>query len=383
MNNISLEDLQLDLAGIWTFEQERFRKGTVELSFLQDVRLSLIPFYIVKKQEPFISKAALYSDPSLKSYYDNYDYRLLQDDPVATDYFKYRDAFYDMNVACVINREEVIQELYAWLFVMKLRHLKEGEDQLHYFLGFHFHETFGGDEKQYTDFLSSLQQYSDLLTPGAISSLEVAAANLESLPLKEVYHEEHFERPSWDQSKGLDNESFDSKGDTEDSLQKGEREENPEAILNEAVEEKVKAKTAALLTIPNEGGWTKEEIDHYFSFLYHDRGDAEGSYLRREEVDNMLKGGIVIPALPLGKKFKLHYTPRYSKKLVNYFIYQFIKHYNGAAKKKILMFFGNYIEDYASALEVASLENLSKNITGEPPRSLFSNLADYMPERFL
>src|SRR5829696_6298772 len=103
MNNILLDDLQIDVADIWNFEQQRLRDRNGEPSFLQQLRLSVIPFYILKKHEPFVSKAAL-DDPSLKAYYTNYDYRLSHDNPRDIDYFKYREAFYDMNVSCVIQR---------------------------------------------------------------------------------------------------------------------------------------------------------------------------------------------------------------------------------------------------------------------------------------
>ncbi|RYE58858.1 MAG: hypothetical protein EOP48_02520 [Sphingobacteriales bacterium] len=383
MKQYTMADVQIDVADIWRYEQEHLKSQKATSSEFHELRQSLIPFYIQNKHEPFVSKIGSQDDASLKSYYDNYTRRLRHDNPEDIDYFKCCDAFYDLNESCVIRRGEVIPHMFTWLFAHKLRQLNDEDKQIKWFLGFHYHESFHGDENEFKAILSSLQLYKAVFTPAMSSTLEQIAANLESLPGKEVYVD-YFNRSAPQELPSTLNDSSPSEDATPDEAQRDNKERSPvesNASLN-VNEDIVHEELATAIEIPNEGKWSREEINHYFSFLYQSRGEGEGSYLTKEEVETIFKDGITIPARPLAEKFKLAWTPRYSKKLVEYFLYQFIQHYNFKEKKSILIFFGNYIEDFAQALHPKALQNLNKNITGDKPSKLFFKVEDFLPKRF-
>src|SRR6476620_5007159 len=130
MAKYSVADIQIDVADIWIFEQARLKNESAKGFVFDELRSSLIPFYILKKHEPFASRAAAQDDPEHSAYYNNYNRRLLHDHPSVIDYFKYREGFYDMNESCIIEQKDVIVELYAWLFSLKLRQLEGRDEQL-------------------------------------------------------------------------------------------------------------------------------------------------------------------------------------------------------------------------------------------------------------
>ncbi|RYY49982.1 MAG: hypothetical protein EOO06_05250 [Chitinophagaceae bacterium] len=381
MKQHSIAEAQIDVTDIWSYEREQLRVEKATTSQFQDLRQAFIPFYILKKHVPFVSRIAVQEDPSLTTYYENYERRLGHDDQSAIDYFKYRGAFYDMNESCVIGIEDVNKELYTELFALKLRQLEEDDDQLKWMVGFHYHKEFHGDEKSFKDLLSSLRLYSDMLPPVLLSSLRDMADNLETLPPKEEYQEKSdlVSRASEELSKEEETPNQTSNDLTSQEKRSGE---NEASVLLGNEEEKLIESSCAPIPIPNEGQWTTEEIDHFFSFLYQSRGEGEGSYLTREQVETMLQKGIAIPAVPLAQKYKLLWSPRYTKKFVEYFIHKFITHYNLKEKKRILIFFGSYIEDFSLALHPKTLQNLNKNITGDKPKNLLFKPEDYLPKRF-
>lgn len=130
------------------------------------------------------------------------------------------------------------------------------------------------------------------------------------------------------------------------------------------------------------GTFSNEEILHFFSFLFCENSEIDGSFLSKEAFDHIFKHGLKIPSvLPL-KKYKLHSTKRFPKKIVDFFIHSFIVRYNYNKKRDILNFFGSYIYDYEKALDTLGYQGVSKNITGEPPKNMKHSLATYLPERF-
>ena len=103
--------------------------------------------------------------------------------------------------------------------------------------------------------------------------------------------------------------------------------------------------------------------------------------MSKEACDHIFKHGLTIPSIQPSEKYKLHFTRRFPKKVVDYFIYAFIVHYNCSMKRDILIFFGSYIQDYEKALDTSSYQSMAKNITGEHPKNMKLRLVDYLPQR--
>ncbi|RYZ62764.1 MAG: hypothetical protein EOO14_01300 [Chitinophagaceae bacterium] len=378
MNQALYYEAQIDVAEIFEFELERLREGRNDEAFFKELRESLIPFYILKKHEPFVSQAAVAAGTSSEKYYYGYEERLKSQASWNLDYFKFRDAFYDYNLSCIVEKEDVIQELYSWLFALKVRQFEAYKEEFSSFLGYHYHVTFNGDKQEYALFLQSLLRYKDLIAPSLREEIITVAKEVDTLPRRTDYIETISNRPTWEEFKAL---SLEAAPNTSVSTKVQGNGEEEIGVEEQPIKEQGTTEATAY-AIQNTSVLSKEEIDHFFAFLYKDRGDEEGSYLKKEEVEIMLQYGITIPAQPLQEKFKLNYTARYSKKLAEYLLHAFIVEYNRNEKGKFLQFLGSYIQDYELALSAQGLRNISKNFTGDRPskRNILFKLEDFLPK---
>jgi hypothetical protein len=138
-----------------------------------------------------------------------------------------------------------------------------------------------------------------------------------------------------------------------------------------------------------DGKMSLEELNHYASFFYKEILEKSDNYpfspmLTKEEVDSMFANGLVIPAKPLEKKFKITLPPRFPRKIVDVAIHKLYSTntLTHTDKRDYVLFFANYIEDYANALNSKKgLESLAKNITGERSRADKILWDKYIPER--
>jgi len=138
-----------------------------------------------------------------------------------------------------------------------------------------------------------------------------------------------------------------------------------------------------------EGKMSLEELNHFASFFYKEILEKSDNYpfspmLTKEEVDSMFANGLVIPAKPLEKKFKITLPPRFPRKIVDVAIHKLYSTntLTHTDKRDYVLFFANYIEDYANALNSKKgLESLAKNITGERSRTDKILWDKYIPER--
>lgn len=357
-------ETSIDIAEIWMKERDRYAKQQSDKQFYEDLYRELQPYYLLKGHKPFISQEMVQKDPSLHDYYKNYYKRLELRKDWLKDFFEEGCAFYDMNASCIIELADVDLTNYSKLFALQLRNHNNSDYKVLYFLNFHFFKTFEQNLGKYKSFLGFITTNFDhlLLRPAK----EVICWWL--LIISEF---NDFQ---------LENKVSSFPPITYPIL--------IEPVENDTMKPEEDSDLEKLIYTPNEpipieGALTLEEIKHYFSFLYKDKGEGEKPFLQKEEVEEMLNDGITIPVAPKKVKFHLNCTLRYPKDLVNYFIHRFIYFYNPGKKKMILQFLGHYIDAYEGALESKSYQNLSKNITGEEPKkNLHFELNDFLPERF-
>lgn len=259
---------------------------------------------------------------------------------------------------------EVDLEDYAKLFALRLRQFDKDYDAINCFLTYYFFSCFHREMRHYCNFLSNVKKQKRFLSKFGGQQIEnwMSVAGYLIAGEQPVGHE------------GASGEKQE---------QPGQQDLQETATTVPLPEEELAEEEPLTNYFPRaiKGTFTHAEIQHFFSFLTVDKGKGEGAYLSDEAVEEIFRNGIVIPEKPLAQKHKLNYTHRFPKKIVNYFIYNFISRYNIKAKNGILIFLGSYIEEYSQALTPQGLKNLNKNITGERPSNRFFNLADFLPQR--
>ena len=131
------------------------------------------------------------------------------------------------------------------------------------------------------------------------------------------------------------------------------------------------------------GNFSEEEIVNYFSFLYKEKSEGGKPYLQESEVTEMFKDGLAIRPTPPLKRYKLNYSPKFPKNVVEFCIYKFFSaHTSNKHKRTVLRFFANYIEDFNRYLKNEDAMQLwADNVTGKPARRIKFDFTDYLPMR--
>jgi hypothetical protein len=252
------------------------------------------------------------------------------------------------------------QLLFQKLFNLKLRQYKNGLIYLKTFLEYQIKTNFENKVVKFREFMDDcLLQYRD------IDDGIVQAVN------NWVKSRENSENRS---TEVIDGRQTDKQPLSESSVQKpgkiNARESGKEEIVSKGYK-------------PIDGNFSEEQIVNYFSFLYKEESEGGKPYLQESEVAEMFKHGLAIPPTPPLKRYKLNFSPRFPKKIVEFCIYKFLsKHTAIKHKKTVLSFFANYIEDFNGALiDDTAMQNWADNVTGKKrsPRMKFS-LAKYLPK---
>jgi hypothetical protein len=378
-------EYQIDVSQIWAKEVANSFLGIQEKTYYDELYDYLKFFFLLKGHDPFISKELLLQDPYQEPYYNNYLKRLsLADMPI--DFFKYGDAFYDMAESCIIQPKDVATRDFIKLFRLQLnQYPKETPKETLAFLSYQWKANFSGDLLEFEGFINQvLALESDILESTQrdriITWMEMSQK--ETIEVKLGVGTEQVEANASIEESETPVECSAPLSTPESKSTPTESSQNTKGSFSTQGNAAIDQEPIVLAGQPVPGDFTKEEILHYFSFLYYHKNEIDGSFLKKEEVEEMFQEGIFIPKRPRHPRFKLNITNRFPKKIVNYFIHTFYVKYNVKAKDSILLFFGSYLEDYANALDPSKLNGIKSNLTGEKPQNKTLSPLNYLPERF-
>ena len=283
------------------------------------------------------------------------------------DFFSHNKDFYDLNTTLNCNFEKVGNKIFSPFFLLKLLEIESENLSIDDFLNFQVYDNFYGDKDHLAGFLYHL-----LANTGNYRLLPETTGNIYQWISKNV--PENSTSPNY---------FFNDLTITDNLLIADENDINDLSAEPESLSTISDEKENTDFKI--EGHFTNDEIKKYFSFLYLEKSCDKKPFLKEEEVNEIFKNGLVIPATPPSKKYKLNCDPRFPKKIIDHCIYIFFtKHSNSQRdKSQYFKFFGSYLEDYKPALESTdSLKKLMSNITGEKSNKIKFNITNYLPERF-
>jgi hypothetical protein len=367
----------IDLSDLWRFEIEKFYNKQDRSSY-EKIYKFLIPIYLYNAAVSFIDAACVKGMEGAEEYYNNYKKRLAIANDHPIEFFESNGAFYDMNQSVIINRGQTSNEEFNILFSLKMEeYCYTLENNIYDFITYHFFNTGQTLIGPYILFLQSLlNDNSDILNKNRAAEIKIWILEMEDFIFKDKKYRESFNTFFYQT-----NESSDEYIEiSEEGLEEEEDFDEKEAGT-ETLSKKVELEIEKHKTIP--GKFTQEEIHHYFSFLYNFKMEIDGSYLKKEEVEEIFKHGFAIPKEPIKEKYKLNITPRLTRKAFDAMIYNFFFHHNSKAKKDIVMFLASYLKDYERALNSEmELQNILKNIRRDRPSGFNIKIGDFLPERF-
>ena len=125
---------------------------------------------------------------------------------------------------------------------------------------------------------------------------------------------------------------------------------------------------------------SKKEEKKFFSFLYKELSSNGKPFITKEIFDFVFKNGLIIPDIPLKKKYLINCSLSSPKNQIDYAIHLFMQIHKGGKKAPYLKFFGSYFVQYSGALvSQRKLEMLASNITGVKSPRCKIYFKKYMP----
>ena len=353
-------DFHIEISSLLHFVNEQIESNTPIPINMEETFDCLKGAIISSETKPFLlAKVANEDSP----YYQKY-VRLENEfqEKFIPDFFNYKGDFYDLDANLNIAKRNTNDKVFKHLFLLKLLEVKSARLSLNGFLNFQLYDNFYGDKEGLACFLV-------LLTGKDINPYLLA------LIKEDIY--------KWIKDNGqtavlslMENEENNIIAEGNDQITNLE---SIQVVINEndffAKKQNLKLR----------GHFTDDEIRHYFSFLYLEKGADKESFLSEEAVKQIFSNGLLIPQEPLVEKFELHRDPRFPKKIIDFAIHKLIgKHsYTLRDKNDYLIFMGSYIKDYEGALlSFKKLVDIGKNLSGEKPSRSNINWNNYLPERF-
>lgn len=386
----------VDATDVWEYECNCYVERKRDKVHMKELYAYLQDIYLLAGHKPFIDR----KDET--AYANNYRERFKNktDDEVTLNFFVCAGNVYDMNAPCEIILTEFNHLEFQRLFILKLQQYCDGLIYTEAFLKHQLRSNFKNNLSAFRKFLDvSLLQYSTAIDGSIIKitnewfaetekkKIEKAAKPKSKRPKQEIFSE----------AEKIDTEVADLGVDNDENAKS--KTEKPEPEKNEVEKafdteeqlspELLHTELETVETIPTgykivEGKFSKEEVQQYFSFLYKEKSKEGKAFLLENEVIEMFKYGFAIPPEPLPKKYKLNYSLKFPKSIVEYGIYTFYKeHTSNHHKQDVLTFFANYIEDFAIALKSdKAMQTWSDNVVGKRPSRTKFAIAEYLPERF-
>ena len=128
------------------------------------------------------------------------------------------------------------------------------------------------------------------------------------------------------------------------------------------------------------GVMSKKEEKKFFSFLYQEPSSNGKPFITKEIFDFVFKNGLIIPDVPLKKKYLINCSLSSPKNQIDYAIHLFMQIHKGGKKAPYLKFFGSYFKEYSDALaSPRKLEMLASNISGVKSPRCKIDFEKYLP----
>jgi hypothetical protein len=128
------------------------------------------------------------------------------------------------------------------------------------------------------------------------------------------------------------------------------------------------------------GVLSDEDIRKLFSFLYLEPSSNGKPFISKEVFNIVFANGLVIPDMPLKKKYTINCSLSSPKNQIDYAIHLLMRIHKGGKKAPYLKFFGSYFEQYSDALvSPRKLEMLASNISGVKSTRCKIDFDKYMP----
>jgi len=129
-----------------------------------------------------------------------------------------------------------------------------------------------------------------------------------------------------------------------------------------------------------DGALSDYQIKTLFSFMFLEPSTNGKPFITREVFDIVFKNGLVIPEVPLAKKYKINCSLGSPRNQIDYAIHLLMQIHKGGNKAPYLKFFGSYFEEYSDALvSPRKLEMLASNITGVKSTRCKIEFEKYLP----
>ncbi len=375
----------IDVADIWHYEREcyfRDRSTNPDKTAINELYELLQPFYLQGKHKPFIeaSDESAYAQRYLRQYQNR------DNEEVCLDFFFCRGNGYDMEESCEITLKDNNLLSFQNLFVLKLRQYCDGLIHLSRFLKYQLKVNFKSNPEHFRKFIDlSLLQFPNKIDVAIIKVIDDWFSEIAKKKSANALRPKT--KGSGEQKKEgplkTEVESTTTNAEQETTTTVAVTEKPQDTVLIEETGESGEEEVLPEGYTPIPGKFTKEEIQHFFSFLYKEKSKEGACFLSEEDVREIFKYGLAIPPAPLSQKYKLNCSLKFPKGIVEFCIYGFFRNHTSPHNKKdILKFFASYIMDFERALiNEHTLQIWSDNVTGKRPEKMTFAIKDYLPER--
>ena len=304
-------------------------------------------------------------------------------DKFIPDFFSHNGDFYDLYENLNIAKRNTNDKVFQHLFLIKMLEISSATLSMNDFFDFQLYDNFYGDKEGFACFLVLLTEKN---TNPYLLPIISAPINkwITDNDQTEVFN---FIENEIDNNKTEEEDTPEKDGNHQDIVTNPSIVNEVETPEKEDIHQKQKDEEfyASKRNFKLQGHFTDDEIRHYFSFLYLERGADKQPFLSEEAVTQIFKHGLLIPQEPLLEKFELHRDPRIPKGIVDFAIHKLMTKNSRTSRDKndYLIFMGSYIKNYVPALHsLKKLINIAKNISGEKTSRSSINWNNYLPERF-
>jgi hypothetical protein len=345
-------DLHLELSSLRNFVNDQINAGNPNALDGKDFYEVLKRVVIDAEVKPFLTPPKSESE---QNYYEKYRrqsqegfYKLIP------DFFEYEGDFYDLDRVQYAHKDFTRAEDFEKLFMIKLLELKSINYPIGEFLSFQQYDSFYGQKESIDSFLYQLTEKDS--NCHLLQELCQVIRDWIGSQILELLEQSSEESKVADESDSLI-EQVDSQEQWEEEIK---------SLRGNAVRCK----------------WSKEQIQHYFSFLYKEKSENGEPYLTKEQVDKIFENGFRIPDQPIEPLFKLNCSKRYPFKNITFAINKFYSESNKnyIDKRAYYLFFSMYIDGYAKFMTSPKVyENFSRNTSKALPSRTTIKWEHYLP----
>jgi hypothetical protein len=326
-NQMNISEYQITLGELWMFKLKNQEDAAIPRKEFINLQAPFIELALTLGHIPFITKPSIRNENEF-TYYDS----LVINSPLLNS-FQHEGNFYALNVPLPITRHNLgDDDKFQLAFCSKLDEYALESEEIEAFLEFTLCNEFKNCQPDFTVFLESqLIKYDSDPRFRIKSGLESYIAKLKRRKFKS-YAQTLAPRLEFEKIYGK---------------------------MNDA------------------------EIEYYFSFLYKEQLENKEFFMTRNDFLEMFRYGLSLPPenLPINRT-RLNCSSKFNKTTVEFYIYKFYQAFETSTKtkKKILLFFATYIEDFSLALSSGTkLRNWSSNMSKAQRKDSLFDPDKYLP----